>query len=1238
MPLTPDRLRLLRLPQAFTERLFPDNRASVKDFLAFPLPAQRASTHFTDAESYLVSSPPTHADIDISTLTMPPDAVLRTLMVALAAADESDAYDSVACPHIPGNKSTYPLYLVSYWVELIDVRDTRRQWEAAHKALTKQLETAPGNVAAQTAHTKMLALPWGGSLAGFDERVGLPALARFCTRDWLQTTHINLMLELVDLRGELSAAGLQVLPSEHGRDIMDLYADGGEGYDTEKGYAKLRKQGQDFGTGLDAKLATVVNINANHWVGLVIDFESKTVLYGDPLRGSAPIDLKRSYNWWIAQHNLDDFTWQILPSTAQTDSFSCGILAHNAVDHYLRPDRVPLLSMADAVSMRLQVFNEIIEHHERESKLLRHTSDGFEFSFRHDLTMNDLEIIPNPTQSPKTAGSDSSPFRFTANDKANDKIERWAPPSLPLSPFSDAEHAGPVSITPPASPSITPPPSPQPRKLAAMFSPAKPGVKRSTPERGPVSPPTSPSKKRPNNWGEKEEKLISATTRGLKAMEEGGKKVGLFAFMSKQTPAEKAKEAQDNREWADAARERVAAEALMKKRKELQQKEDVRIAATERKRKQRGIEKEIEIELGIRSDDGSLKKARTEIQPVLHDPGVDHNIAKRTRTRRVVKAESPNTPTTGPPFIFRQILAAGRVNIHAIKGLSTTGIVKTLQSRDNYTFHKLNRTTLDGWTEINVEGKKVWKKKILEEVELRGDRPGNLNGGRRKAFTGYPEITEMVSSTLTRLRQSGAPLTVITVRAIIIATIQKSAPEIFDKTYRDNSKFHASDSFCREFLRTEMRWSERHSTKAAQKLPTDWEDQCERAALRRAHIIQTEDIPAELIINSDQTGVVYNPGGRLTWAPRGSRQVSLIGAEEKRAFTALLGITASGTVLPVQAVYEGLTKQSCPRKDVPKYEECIEEGFQFVPSQKKRNHWSNQLTMRSYVCDILQPYIRTQIEKLALSASQKALWIIDVWSVHRSEEFRDYVRDNHSNIIIDFVPGGTTGVGQPLDVGINRPFKQSMKTSYHAGLVDGLLGQMDRNEPLHFDTHVGPLRDSSVEWMWTAYKFIQKPELVKSAFSRCVVREWDLSFESLTSPAIRARLREERDKNTEFWQELQTKRGNFLDIPADVVVAEDEMPDVGLGEEDGVDDSDISPHQVAADVRGKKRARVGRKTGGGLTAAALSESTEVGDDDDGAQPAASKGGRAPGKRQTQPNTRYTDFWRHYDEDDEDVDE
>lgn len=338
---------------------------------------------------------------------------------------------------------------------------------------------------------------------------------------------------------------------------------------------------------------------------------------------------------------------------------------------------------------------------------------------------------------------------------------------------------------------------------------------------------------------------------------------------------------------------------------------------------------------------------------------------------------------------------------------------------------------------------------------------------------------EAIQNHLVTLRNAGAPLSLVAVRAIIVAAIQKDEPDLFGRTFRDGSTFRVSDSYCRKFLHGIMQWSERKATKAAQKLPDNWEDVCERAFLRRAHIIKEEDIPAPLIVNSDQTGVVYGPGSKLTWAPQGSKQVSLIGADEKRAFTALLSINANGYALPVQAIFEGLTDKSCPSPAAAHYADCLEAGFHFVPSEKKGNHWSNQRTMQRFVNEILAPYFDTQKTHISLPQTQKSLWIIDVWSVHRSNEFLGWMQDNHPTILIDFVPGGCTGISQPLDVGINRPFKQSIKVSYHADLVDDFLGQMKRNQGLEFDSRIGPLRDASVSWLWNAYQVIQKEDLIR---------------------------------------------------------------------------------------------------------------------------------------------------------------
>ena len=81
-------------------------------------------------------------------------------------------------------------------------------------------------------------------------------------------------------------------------------------------------------------------------------------------------------------------------------------------------------------------------------------------------------------------------------------------------------------------------------------------------------------------------------------------------------------------------------------------------------------------------------------------------------------------------------------------------------------------------------------------------------------------------------------------------------------------------------------------------------------------------------------------------------------------------------------------------------------------------------------------------------------------------------------IILVYVPGGCTGIFQPCDVGIQRPFKLSVKKSYHEDLVEEVLAQ-EGKDTFTMDTSVGRLRDRSVRWLWNAYNVLRNPELVK---------------------------------------------------------------------------------------------------------------------------------------------------------------
>lgn len=219
----------------------------------------------------------------------------------------------------------------------------------------------------------------------------------------------------------------------------------------------------------------------------------------------------------------------------------------------------------------------------------------------------------------------------------------------------------------------------------------------------------------------------------------------------------------------------------------------------------------------------------------------------------------------------------------------------------------------------------------------------------------------------------------------------------------------------------------------------------------------------------------------MTYAPCGSQQVSTLGAKEKRAVTVLTSLTNDGHLLPFQTVYKGSSNLSLPKKNSRSMAEARAAGFLFESSHTS-TYWSTQATMQNFVNNVLAPYFAAVKLQLGLPLIQCVLWLIDCWSVHRSEEFLSWMAIEHPTIIIMFVPAGCTGLFQPCDVGFQRVFKHALKVSAHNDVVNEVLDQLKCGTPIvdvKVDTTLGILRDRTVHWLWNAFETLNRPEVIK---------------------------------------------------------------------------------------------------------------------------------------------------------------
>ena len=134
--------------------------------------------------------------------------------------------------------------------------------------------------------------------------------------------------------------------------------------------------------------------------------------------------------------------------------------------------------------------------------------------------------------------------------------------------------------------------------------------------------------------------------------------------------------------------------------------------------------------------------------------------------------------------------------------------------------------------------------------------------------------------------------------------------------------------------------------------------------------MKMEDIPAELVINFDQTGIKYVPTSSWMLEKEGSKSLAIVGKDNKRQITAVIGCSMSGDILPFQLTYEGKTSQCLPSYN-------FQRGFDITCNP---THWSNEMTMLRYLDKVVFPYVAQKREDLGMPADFPALLLFDNFS------------------------------------------------------------------------------------------------------------------------------------------------------------------------------------------------------------------------------------------------------------------
>ena len=122
---------------------------------------------------------------------------------------------------------------------------------------------------------------------------------------------------------------------------------------------------------------------------------------------------------------------------------------------------------------------------------------------------------------------------------------------------------------------------------------------------------------------------------------------------------------------------------------------------------------------------------------------------------------------------------------------------------------------------------------------------------------------------------------------------------------------------------------------------------------------------------------------------KGSKDIKVTGMEDKRQVTCCVSSAANGVLLPMQIIFTGKTVRCLPKTHAARI--CLDYGFHLTMST---NHWSNLQTCQQFVRCILVPYFEHVVKEMGLPQSQKMIWLLDCWSVHKYEAFLTWMKKN----------------------------------------------------------------------------------------------------------------------------------------------------------------------------------------------------------------------------------------------------
>ena len=423
------------------------------------------------------------------------------------------------------------------------------------------------------------------------------------------------------------------------------------------------------------------------------------------------------------------------------------------------------------------------------------------------------------------------------------------------------------------------------------------------------------------------------------------------------------------------------------------------------------------------------------------------------------------------PELASQIIAA--VKVHQ----SFQRAVTALQQDEKLAgvFDALNESTVRQWYK-----KRSFTLALSTERRLAGCI--TPRAGRPSLLSRYPDVEAYVTDAILSVRGGTGTINSILIASFFRGYVRAKYPDLF-------KQYSFSRAWCRRWFGQTFDWSYKRGTTSGQKLPVDWEDQRAAMVHRVAATAAQHSIRHPcFIINWDQTGCVLLSTSKYTYADKKSKQVPMVGQDDKRQITAVVASTLEGEMLPLQLIFMGQDHNKKEQRAVPKLSEVTTRRVRDWHLTQTVNHWSSLESMKDYIRLIIKKWVEMKAAQHSVT-NPHVILLIDCWSVHTSAAFREWMRNNYPTYHVLFVPANCTSKAQPADAGLQKPFKNGITNAFNAWMADEIFHLVKGGQPaaeVRVDTGIKRLKPLMVHWTWCAWdKLKRRPDVVTGSWDQC---------------------------------------------------------------------------------------------------------------------------------------------------------